>query len=63
MREGEPTAILLTFMKQLFAIKTFILSIFEWPLKTCFTVVYAVCVSRSLLEWLLYFNCFAAVCG
>ena len=33
----EHSAILLT-IKLLFAIKTFVLSIFEWPLKTSFTV-------------------------
>ena len=31
-------AILLTFIKLLFAIKNFALSIFEWPLKTGLTV-------------------------
>ena len=31
-------AILSTFIKLPFAIKTFVLSIFEWPLKTGFTV-------------------------
>ena len=34
----EHSAILLTFINLPFAIKTFVLSIFEWPLKTCFTV-------------------------
>ena len=32
------SAILLTFIKLLFAIKTFVLSVFQWPLKTGFTV-------------------------
>ena len=31
--------ILLTFIKLKFVIKTFVVSIFEWPLKTGFTVV------------------------
>ena len=35
----EHSAILLTFIKLPFSIKTFILSIFKWPLKTGFTVV------------------------
>ena len=35
---AEHSAILLTFIKLPFVIKTFILSIFEWPLKTGFTV-------------------------
>ena len=34
----EHSAILLTFIKLLFAFKIFVLSIFEWPLKTGFTV-------------------------
>ena len=32
------SAILLTFIKLPFSIKTFVLSIFKWPLKTGFTV-------------------------
>ena len=36
--KGEHSAILLTFIKLPFAIKTFVLSIFEWLLKTGFTV-------------------------
>ena len=35
----EHSAILLTFIKLPFVLKTFVLSIFEWPLKTGFTVV------------------------
>ena len=35
----EHSAILLTFIKLPFAIKTLVLSIFEWPLKTGFTVI------------------------
>ena len=38
MLQGEHSAILLTFIKLPFVIKIFILSIFEWPLKTGFTV-------------------------
>ena len=34
----EHSAILSPFIKLQFAIKTFVLSIFEWPLKTGFTV-------------------------
>ena len=34
----EHSAILLTFIKLPFVFKTFVLSIFEWPLKTGFTV-------------------------
>ena len=35
----EHSAILATFTKLPFVIKTFVLSIFEWPLKTGFTVL------------------------
>ena len=38
MLQGEHSAILSTFIKLPFAIKPFVLSIFEWPLKTGFTV-------------------------
>ena len=38
MIQGEHSAILLTFIKLPFAIKIFVLSIFELPLKTGFTV-------------------------
>ena len=34
----EHSAILLTFIKLPFVIKIFVLSIFEWPFYTCFTV-------------------------
>ena len=43
MLQREHSAILLTFIKQSFAIKTFVLSIFEWLLKTCFTVLMTKC--------------------
>ena len=35
----EHSAIVLTFIKLPFVIKIFVLSIFEWPLKTAFTVM------------------------
>ena len=38
MLQGEHSAILLTFIKLPFGIKIFVFSIFEWPLKTGFTV-------------------------
>ena len=38
MLQGEHSAILSTFIKLPFIIKIFVLSIFEWPLKTGFTV-------------------------
>ena len=39
MLQGEHSAILLTFSKVPFVINILVLSIFEWPLKTGFTVV------------------------
>ena len=39
----EHSAILSTFIKLTFAIKTFVLSIFEYPLKTGFTVFKFIC--------------------
>ena len=39
MLQGEHSAILLTFIKLPFVIKVLVLSIFEWPLKTDFTVL------------------------
>ena len=39
MLQQEHSSILLTFIKLAFVIKIFVLSIFEWPLKTGFTVV------------------------
>ena len=38
MLQGDRSAILLTFIKLPFSIKTFVFSIFKWPLKTGFTV-------------------------
>ena len=38
--KGEHSAILSTFIKQPFIIKVFVLSIFEWNLKTGFTVLH-----------------------
>ena len=38
MLQGEHSAILLTFIKLPFSIKTYVLSIFKWQLKTGFTV-------------------------
>ena len=47
MLQWEHSAILLTFIKLPFVIKIFVLSIFEWLLKTGFTVVILVWASRS----------------
>ena len=40
MLQGEHSVILLPIIKLPFVIKTFVLSIFEWLLKTGFTVLY-----------------------
>ena len=40
MLQGEHSAILWSFIKLHFSIKTFIPSVFKWPLKTGFTVFY-----------------------
>ena len=40
--KGEHSVILLTFIKLPFVIKTFFLSIFEWPFYTGFTVYYKI---------------------
>ena len=39
MLKGEPSAILSIFIKLPFVIKIFVLSIFEWPLRTGLTVL------------------------
>ena len=39
MLQGEHSAILSTFIELQFSTKTFVLSIFKWPLKTGFTVL------------------------
>ena len=46
----EHSAILLTFIKLPFVFKTFVLSSFEWPLKTGFTVV-SLLPNRYDLYW------------
>ena len=45
---AEHSAILLTFIKLPFVIKIFVLSIFEWPLKTGFTVYIAAKIGNGL---------------
>ena len=40
MLQGEHSAILSTFIKLPFVIKVFVLSIFEWPFYTGFTVLF-----------------------
>ena len=50
--QGEHSAILSTFIKQPFVIKIFVLSIFEWPLKTGFTR--AVQIWSSFITFVTY---------
>ena len=51
----EHSAILLTFIKLPFAVKTFVLSIFEWPPKTGFAV--------NLTSYKQNFNVLAGLCS
>ena len=41
MLQGEPSAILSTFIKPRFVIKIFVLSVFEWPFYAGFTVLHS----------------------
>ena len=50
MLQGEHPAILLTFIKLPCVIKIFVLSMFEWPLKTGFAV-YDARNSKTTCEW------------
>ena len=62
MLQGEHSAILLTFIKLPFVIKTFVLSIFEWLFYTGFTVLAGV-ISLSLLYFpITIFDCKWAMC-
>ena len=45
----EHSAILSTFIKLPFVFKTFFLSIFEWPLKTGFTVLHVTRIGTYVL--------------
>ena len=47
MLQRELSAKRLTFIKLPFVIKTFVLSVFEWPLKTVFTVKFIFLISHS----------------
>ena len=50
MLQREHSAILSTFIKLLFVIKIFVLSIFEWPLKTGFTVSSTLIIQYRLFK-------------
>ena len=60
MLEGEHSAILSTFIKLPFSIKTFVLSIFKRPLKTGFTVN---TIQPKTLEQPIYFNYLVSLSG
>ena len=48
MLQWKHSAILSTFIKLPFVIKIFVLSFFEWPLKTGFTVPFLLCEQQRL---------------
>ena len=52
----EHSAILLTFNKLPFVFKIFVLSVFEWPLKTGFTVMsfYGIRGQFQIWEWMIF---------
>ena len=56
MPQGEHSAILSTFIKLPFAIKIFVLSIFEWPFYTSFTV-YTVGILSNCPERIITLQC------
>ena len=53
MLQGEHSAILWAFIKLPFSIKTFILSIFKWPLKTGFTYLNLTIGRSNVMRMLL----------
>ena len=55
MLQGEHSAILSTFIKLQFVIKIFVLSIFEWPLKTGFTVAVYLFI-LNLMDFLMHID-------
>ena len=54
MLHGEHSAILLTFIKLLFVIKIFVLSIFEWPFYTGSTVLLSSDYGKSIINLSLW---------
>ena len=54
----EHSAILLTFIKLPFVFKTFVLSIFEWPLKADFTVVQCLMLLPQCVGGFVFNPCF-----
>ena len=63
MLQGEHSAILSTFIKLPFVIEIFVLSMFEWPLKTGSTVYgYLYLVQEMLFEAFQESNDFSKPC-
>ena len=56
MLQGEHSAILSSFIKLPFVIKIFVLSIFEWPLKTGFTVYSIALQTRFFILKICFFT-------
>ena len=54
MLQGERSAILLTFIKLPFVIKFFVLSVFEWPFYTGFTVLLSKAGKKILKRFKLW---------
>ena len=61
MLQGEHSAIFLTFIKLPIVIKIFVLSIFERPFYTGFTVVVYIVVVYSFVSLFLFFLCSSSV--
>ena len=59
MLQGEHSAILLTFIELPFVVTIFVLSIFEWPFYTGFTVYTKYC-EYSILSWFLFVETFCS---
>ena len=55
MLQGEHSAILSTFIKLPFVIKISVWSIFEWPIKTGFTVIFLI-FQKNIYGWAFYVN-------
>ena len=60
MLQGEHSAILSTFIKLPFVMKIFVLSIFEWPFYTGFTVDYKTMVA-NYKDWTGLCTCIYAM--
>ena len=59
----ERSAILSTFVKSPFVFKTLVLSIFEWPFKTGFTVIVNSAEPDKLLCFAAALHCWSSISG